>query len=107
VICTGDCQAPLVDLRLGGGESEQTYPGETIDLSPNTIYAVSEFTTAFGHSPYEDGPYDPTQDSGSADAFVDPTFTLRGQYASATISRVCRTSLWRVAFPSSPLGRCC
>jgi hypothetical protein len=74
--------APLVDWELGGGESDQTYPGETIDLSPNTIYAVREYTTANGHSPYTGGPYDPTQDSGSADAYVDPTFALSGQYAS-------------------------
>jgi hypothetical protein len=74
--------APLVDWELGGGESDQTYPGETIDLSPNTIYAVREYATANGHSPYTDGPYDPTQDSGSADAYVDPTFALSGQYAS-------------------------
>jgi PEP-CTERM motif len=82
VICTGDCQTPMVDWYLGGGESEKTYPGETIDLLPNTIYAVTEGATAYGHSPYEAGPYDPTQDTGFADAYVDPTFTLSGQYAS-------------------------
>ena len=32
--------------------------------------------------PIELGPYDQTQDSGSADAYVDPTFALTGQYAS-------------------------
>ena len=72
----------LVDWELGGGESYQTGPNETIDLLPNTLYVVREMATAYGHLPYEEGPYDPSQDSGSADAFVDPTFALTGQYAS-------------------------
>jgi PEP-CTERM motif len=72
----------LVNWALEGGESSQTYPGETIDLLPNTIYAVHEDAVAYGHSTQTDGPYDPTQDSGSADAYVDPTFALTGQYAS-------------------------
>lgn len=78
-----DPLAPLVDWELGGEQSDETGAGgETIYLSPNTLYAVLVLTTAYGHSPYEDGPYDPTQDSGSADAYVDPTFALSGQYAS-------------------------
>jgi PEP-CTERM motif len=81
VICSGDCQAPLINWYVQGGYSEKSY-GQTIYLSPNTLYAVSEEADAWGHSPYEDGPYDPTQDSGSADAYVDPTFALSGQYAS-------------------------
>jgi PEP-CTERM motif len=73
----------LVDWELVGGESYQTYPpGETIDLLPNSLYVVREMTTAYGHLPYADGPFDPTQNSGSADAFIDPTFALTGQYAS-------------------------
>jgi PEP-CTERM motif len=73
----------LVDWELGGGESYQTYPpGETIDFLPNTLYVVHEMATAYGHLPYADGPFDPSQDSGSADAYVDPTFALSGQYAS-------------------------
>jgi hypothetical protein len=72
----------LVDWEFGGGESYQTYPGDTIDFLPNTLYVVREMTTAYGHLPYELGPYDPSQDSGSADAYVDPTFALTGQYAS-------------------------
>jgi PEP-CTERM motif len=71
-----------VHWALEGGESDQTYPGETIDLLPNTLYAVYEDVVAYGHSNQTDGPYDPTQDSGSADAYVDPTFALTGQYAS-------------------------
>jgi hypothetical protein len=71
-----------VDWELEGGDSYQTYPGETIYLLPNTLYAVSELAIAYGHSTYTNGPYDPTQDSGSADAYVDPTFALSGQYAS-------------------------
>ena len=82
VICSGNCQAPDVDWYLTGGESQKTYPGTTIDLLPNTIYAVTEGATAYGHSPYEDGPYDATKDTGFADAYVDPTFTLSGRYAS-------------------------
>ena len=57
-----------------GGESYQTYPGETIDLLPNSLYVVCEMTTAYGHPPDTDGPFDPSQDTGSADAFIDPTF---------------------------------
>ena len=72
----------LVDWEFGGGESYQTYPGETIDFLPNTLYVVREMVAAYGHTLYVDGPYDPSQDSGSADAFVDPTFALTGQYAS-------------------------
>jgi hypothetical protein len=73
----------LIDWELSGEESYQTYPpGETIDLLPNTLYVVREMATADGHLPYADGPYDPSQDSGSADAFIDPTFALTGQYAS-------------------------
>jgi hypothetical protein len=75
--------APLVDWELGGGDSNETGAGgETIYFSPNTLVAVREDADAHGHSPYTDGPYDPTQDSGSADAYVDPTFALSGQYAS-------------------------
>jgi hypothetical protein len=75
--------APLVDWELGGEQSDETGAGgETLYLSPNTLYAMRESVTANGHSPYTDGPYDPTQDSGSADAYVDPTFALSGQYAS-------------------------
>jgi PEP-CTERM motif len=75
--------APLVDWELGGEQSDETGPGgETLYLSPNALYAVRQYATANGHSPYEDGPYDPTQDTGSADAYVDPTFALSGQYAS-------------------------
>jgi hypothetical protein len=77
-----DPQALLVDWQLAGGESAKTYPGETIYLSPNTLYAVSEGAIAYGHSTFADGPYDPTQASGSADAYVDPTFALSGPYAS-------------------------
>jgi hypothetical protein len=77
-----DPLAPLVDWELGGEQSDETgASGETLYLSPNTLYAVEELTTANGHSPYEDGPYDPSQDSGSADAYVDPTFAVAGQYA--------------------------
>ncbi len=72
----------LVDWELVGGESYQTGPNETIDLLPNTLYVVREMATAYGHLDREEGPYDPTQDSGSADAYVDPTFALSGQYAS-------------------------
>lgn len=82
VICSGDCQTPLVRWDLVGGESYQTGPFETIDLLPNTLYVVRESATAYGHPLQELGPYDPTQDSGSADAYVDPTFALTGQYAS-------------------------
>ena len=82
VICGGDCQTPLVRWDLVGGESYQTGPSETIDLLPNTLYVVREMATAYGHPLQELGPYDPTQDSGSADVFVDPTFALTGQYAS-------------------------
>ena len=77
-----DSLAPLVDWELEGGESTQTYPGETISLLPNTLYGVSEWAIAYGHATSTDGPYDPNQDSGSTDAFVDPTFALTGQYAS-------------------------
>jgi hypothetical protein len=62
--------------------TKPTLPGETIDLLPNSLYVVREMTTAYGHLPDADGPFDPTQDSGSADAFIDPTFALTGQYAS-------------------------
>jgi hypothetical protein len=73
----------LIDWELSGEESYQTYPpGETIDLLPNTLYVVHEKAIADGHFPFADGPYDPSQDSGSADAYVDPTFALTGQYAS-------------------------
>jgi PEP-CTERM motif len=72
----------VVDWALEGGQSEQTYPGETIDLLPNTLYAVREDVVAYGHANQTDGPYDPTQDSGSADVYVGPTFALTGQYAS-------------------------
>lgn len=78
-----DSLAPLVDWELGGGGVDQTNPGgDTLYLLPNTLYAVEEIATAYGHSPYADGPYDPTQVSGSADAYVDPTFAVQGQYAS-------------------------
>jgi hypothetical protein len=72
----------LIEWEAGAGDSYQTPPGETIDLLPNTLYVVREMATAYGHLPYADGPYDPSQDSGSADAYVDPTFALSGQYAS-------------------------
>ena len=72
----------LVDWELVGGDSYQTGPNETIDLLPNTLYVVREMATAYGHLAHEEGPYDPSQDSGSADAYVDPTFAFSGQYAS-------------------------
>jgi hypothetical protein len=73
----------LVDWELVGGDSTPTYPnGDPIDVLPNTLYVVRESATAYGHPDYEKGPYDPTQDSGSADAYVDPTFAVTGQYAS-------------------------
>jgi hypothetical protein len=77
-----DSSAPLIDWELDGGDSIQTYPGETISLLPNTLYGVSEWAIAYGHATSTDGPFDPTQDSGSTDAYVDPTFALSGQYAS-------------------------
>jgi hypothetical protein len=73
----------LEDWELVGGESTPIYTnGDPIDVLPNTLYVVLESATAYGHSPYADGSYDPTQDSGSADAYVDPTFAVTGQYAS-------------------------
>lgn len=70
-------------MELAGESSFGTGPaGETIEIKPNTLYAVFASVTAYGHVPYADGPFDPSQDSGSPDAYVDPTFTLTGQYAS-------------------------
>lgn len=71
----------LVDWETVGDESYRS-DGDTLNFLPNTLYVVREMATAYGHSPYRLGPYDPTQDSGSADAYVDPTFALTGQYAS-------------------------
>jgi hypothetical protein len=75
-------KASLVDWQFEGGDSYQTYPGDTLYLLPNTLYGVSELAIAYGHATSTDGPYDPSQDSGSTDAYVDPTFAVNGQYAS-------------------------
>jgi hypothetical protein len=73
----------LEDWELVGGESTPIYTnGDPIDVLPNTLYVVRESATAYGHLNYAEGPYDPTQDSGSADAYVDPTFAVTGKYAS-------------------------
>ena len=73
---------PLVAWETVGDDGSYRSDGDTLNFLPNTLYVVREMATAYGHSPYRLGPYDPTQDSGSADAFVDPTFALTGQYAS-------------------------
>jgi len=73
----------LFDWELSDDESAQTGTNYYIPLLPNVQYIVDMEAFAFS-SPQSgfDGSFDSSRDSGSGDAFVDPTFALTGADAA-------------------------
>ena len=74
---------PLAVDWIVDGSTSYDAVGETIYLMPNVPIGVNASISVYSESIYGTGaPFDPTQDSGSADGFIDPTFALTGQYAN-------------------------